>query len=134
MVKYQKDLDLLFSSLADPTRREILQRIAENPPSRKASEGQGGLTVSEIAKPYDMSLPAVSKHLKVLEKAKLIERTKTGREYIFAFNPRPLEGAAKYIAFYKKFWSKQFDRLEKYLENSSKAKPAYVNTTARRRR
>ncbi len=115
MVKYRQDLDLLFSSLSDPTRRKILKRIAENPPSRKASEGQGELTVSEIAKPYDMSLPAVSKHLKVLEKAKLIERTKTGREYVFAFNPRPLEGAAKYMAFYKKFWNKRFDNLEKFL-------------------
>lgn len=107
MVKYvpQADLDFIFQSLADPTRRDILERISEQ-----------NLTITQIAKPYHMSLPAVSKHLKVLERAKLIQRKKTGREYTFTINSKPLKDASRYLSYYRQFWNTQFDSLQKYLK------------------
>lgn len=78
---------------------------------------EADLTVSDIAKPYKMSLPAVSKHLKVLEKSDLIKRERFGREFKFKVNPGPLRRAEAYIKFYKKFWNEAFDRLEKHLES-----------------
>jgi len=106
MVKYvpQKELDFIFQSLADPTRREILERISEH-----------DLTVTDIAKPYNMSLPAVSKHLKVLERAHLVIRKKIGREYLFSLNLQPIKEAARYLSFYRQFWSAQFGSLQKIL-------------------
>lgn len=122
MVKYisQTNLNFVFSSLADPTRREILQRITKK-----------SLTVSEIAKPYDMSLPAVSKHLKVLERAQLIKRQKEGREFRFMLNPRPLDNAIRYMTFYRKFWNEKFDNLEQYLHSSLRAKRSEARQSQR---
>lgn len=93
MVKYQP-IDSIYSSLSDSTRRTILERIKNE-----------NLDLAEIAKEYNISLPAVSKHLKVLEKADLITRQKKGREYTFT-----LKEAAK-------FWINQFQLLEQFLEN-----------------
>lgn len=94
MVNYglQKKLDSVFSSLADPTRRDILGRI-----SRQT------LTVSEIAKPYRrrLSLPAISKHIRVLERGRLIKRKKEGRQYRFRLTPKPLLEALVYISSIK---------------------------------
>lgn len=105
MVKYQQ-LDNIFSSLSDSTRRNILERLMDNP-----------LTVSEIYQSYEkeMSLPAISKHLKVLENAKLVERRKEGRKYIFSLNPKNMKTAHNYIEYYSKFWTNKLDDLERYL-------------------
>ena len=100
----QQTLDNIFSALSDPTRREILSRIA-----------QSDLTVSDIAKPYTISLPAISKHLKILERTGLISRHKNGREIRFSLNPDPLKEASRYLSFYRQFWNEQFDSLEKFL-------------------
>ncbi|MEX1997803.1 MAG: metalloregulator ArsR/SmtB family transcription factor [Candidatus Andersenbacteria bacterium] len=110
MVKYiesnvEKKLDFIFASLSDPTRRRILRRVAQRP-----------LTVSEIARPYSISLPAVSKHLKILERAELIKRSKRGRKHIVQLNPDSLQTAEQYIVKYKKFWEYKLDSLQNYLE------------------
>lgn len=112
-------LDFVFSSLADPTRRKILEQISER-----------DLTVSEIATSHDISLPAVSKHLRVLERSGLITRKRTGREFHFLLNPKPLDEAITSMTFYKEFWNKQFDKVETYL---AKSKPASAKAIARRR-
>jgi DNA-binding transcriptional ArsR family regulator len=109
MVNYYKaqassQIDDIFLALSDSTRRDILERLSLQ-----------NLTVSEIAKPYDMSLPAVSKHLSVLERARFVSRHKIGREYRVSFDPRTMRTAADYIAFYQKYWNKQIDQLEKFL-------------------
>ena len=94
-----------FSALADPTRRAILARLA-----------LGETSVTELAAPFEMSMPAVSKHLRVLEKAGLIER---GREAQFRpckLKPEPLRQAWGWIGEYQKFWEESFDRLEIYLK------------------
>lgn len=106
MVKYSANqMDDIFQSLADSTRRDILHRII-----------QSELRVSEIASVYDMSLPAVSKHLKVLEQADLVSFEKKGREKVYTVNPRAILEIQKYIEFYTKFWNKSFDNLEKFLK------------------
>jgi DNA-binding transcriptional ArsR family regulator len=98
-------LSTTFAALADPTRRAILARLA-----------LGETTVNELAEPFDMSLPAISKHLKVLERAKLITR---GREAQFRpcrLNAAPLKDAAGWIEVYRRFWEGSFDRLDAYLK------------------
>ena len=116
MVKYNshQELDSIFSSLADPTRRDILIRIAQ----------EDTLTVNDIAKPYldDMSLPAISKHLKVLEKSKLLIRNKNGRSYSFKADPKQILIIEQYISFFRKFWNTQLDALEAFLEKGVKDK------------
>lgn len=106
----QQTLDAIFSSLSDPTRRDILSRIA-----------QSEVTVSDIAKPFSMSLPAVSKHLKILERSGLITRHKNGREIHFSLNPDPLKEASRYLSFYRQFWNDQFANLEKYLKREERS-------------
>lgn len=101
-------LNNIFHSLADPTRRKILERLVEKP-----------LTVSEIKKPFKISLVAISKHLKVLERAKLIRRQKLGRESLIRLHPQPLKEGYNYIESYKKEWMRQLDALEKFLEKNS---------------
>lgn len=123
MVKYvpRQELDFVFASLSDPTRREILSRIAEVEILKQVQDDKNqGLTVTEIAKPYKISLPAVSKHLKILERASLIHRQKHGREYLVSLNAEPLKEASRYLSFYRQFWNSQFDSLEKYLGKSKK--------------
>ncbi len=97
-------MDFLFGALADPTRRDILKRLTEN-----------NLTVSEIARGYDYSLPTISKHLSVLERAQLIRKNKVGREHRIQFEPEAMKTVAEYISFYKKFWTTQISNLEKFL-------------------
>ena len=106
MVKYeQTTLDATFGALADPTRRAILARLARSEAS-----------VGELAEPFSMSLPAVSKHLKVLEGAGLITRHKDGRVHRCGLDSRPMAEAAAWITFYRRFWETQFDALERYLD------------------
>ena len=108
MVKYKETvLDATFAALSDPTRRAILARLAK-----------GEAQVTELAEPFGMSLPAVSKHLKVLERANLISRHKDGRIHRFTVNPEPIVSAKSWIETYQHFWEQQLDSLAVYLEQS----------------
>ncbi len=97
-------LDSTFAALADPTRRAILARLA-----------QGETSVTELAEPFAMSMPAISKHLKVLEKAGLIDRGREAQYRPARLNPAALKSAADWIEEYRQFWEHSFDRLEAYL-------------------
>ena len=116
MVNYKEnELDRTFSALSDPTRRAILARLAE-----------GKAQVSELAEPFGMSLPAVSKHLKVLEKANLILRHKDGRIHRFTVNPKPVDTAKTWIETYQRFWEQQLDSLGSYLEATTQKEKTHV--------
>ncbi len=109
----QSALDNAFAALADPTRRAIVQRLSKNP-SR----------VTDVAKPFAMSLNAVSKHLKVLERAGLLKRTRSGREHVLVFQAAPLREVARWTARYERFWNDRLDRLELFLKTQDgKEKP-----------
>jgi DNA-binding transcriptional ArsR family regulator len=108
MVEYVLNLDSIFASLADPTRRDILRRVSDSE-----------LSVGEIAHPYDLTFSAVSKHLKVLEKAKLIIKRRQGKEQIVSLAPQALADAAEYLNWYRQFMEAQYDSLANYLNNSS---------------
>lgn len=109
----QDQLSLTFSALADPTRRAILARLSE-----------GETSVSELAQPFlkDMSLPAVTKHLKVLEKAGLITKTKEAQWRPCKLNGDKLRDAADYMEQYRMFWEENLDRLGEYLKSIQKPK------------
>lgn len=98
-------LSLTFAALADPTRRAILARLAA-----------GDATVNELAEPFDISLPAVSKHLKVLENAGLITRGRTAQWRPCHLEAEPLRKADDWIGNYRRFWEASFDRLDSYLK------------------
>lgn len=106
MVEYTLSLDSVFGSLADPTRRDILERVSDKE-----------LTVSEIALPYDMSLAAVSKHIKILERAKLVVKRKRGKEQMVSMNALVLADASEYLQQYKELWEQRLDSLGAYLES-----------------
>jgi DNA-binding transcriptional ArsR family regulator len=97
-------LDAVFAALSDATRRAILTRLAA---------GDAGVT--ELAEPFDMSLPAISKHLRVLEDAGLITREKEGRINRCRLEPAPMRAAAEWLAAYRRFWERQLDALDRYL-------------------
>lgn len=99
-----RQLDMTFAALADPTRRAILGRLAK-----------GEMTVNQLAEPFRMSLPGVSKHLKVLEKAGLIVRGREAQWRPCRLNAAPLRDASKWIEAYRRFWEESFDRLDEYL-------------------
>src|SRR5580704_6206554 len=110
MVKYQHtDLDHVFAALADPTRRALITQLSEG---KTAS-------ISDLARPFPMSLPAIMKHLDVLRDAALISRTKTGRTVICSLTAAPLEQAMGWLRRYERFWSEQLDRLAAYVEKES---------------
>jgi DNA-binding transcriptional ArsR family regulator len=98
-------LSTTYAALADPTRRAILARLAV-----------GEATVGELAEPFTMSLPAVSKHLKVLERAGLITRGRKAQWRPCRIEGRPLKDAAQWLEHYRRFWDDSFDRLDEYLE------------------
>lgn len=98
-------LSITFAALADPTRRAILAHLA-----------QGEASVTELAKPFEMSLPAISKHLKVLERAGLITRSREAQWRPCQLDAEPLKDAADWIDHYRQFWEQSFDRLEEYLQ------------------
>lgn len=103
-------LSRTFAALADPTRRAILKRLAE-----------GEATVSELAEPFDISLPAISKHLKVLERAGLISRSREAQWRPAKLEVEPLREAASWIDAYRQFWEGRFDRLDEYLKELQRA-------------
>jgi DNA-binding transcriptional ArsR family regulator len=105
MVEYAMQLDLIFNSLSDPTRRDILERLQHTT-----------LNIGEIAELYDMSLAAVSKHLKILEKARLIIKRKAGRERYVSLAPQAMQQTARYFTQYEALWNQRFDRLETVVE------------------
>lgn len=107
MVKFQEaQLDRTFSALSDPTRRALLARL----------EAEDGLSVSQLAQPFAVSLPAIMKHLDVLSDAGLITRTKTGRTVSCRLNAAPMEEAMGWLARYQRFWTQRLDALEALLE------------------
>lgn len=106
MVKYSPDtLDDIFFALSDSTRRAILERLAD----------EGELMVTALAEPFDVSLPAISKHLRVLERAGLLVQEKDGRVRRCHLVAEPLQAAASWIEQYRQFWEVQFDALAGYL-------------------
>jgi DNA-binding transcriptional ArsR family regulator len=110
MVKQStRRLDVIFAALADPIRRGMLERLS-----------RGEATAGELARPHNVSLPAISRHLRVLENAGLLARRKTGRIHRCRLNPRPIEDAAQWIAQYRRFWEQQFNALAKFLEENEK--------------
>jgi DNA-binding transcriptional ArsR family regulator len=100
-----RHLDETFAALADPTRRAILARLA-----------QGEAVVGELAKPFAMSLPAVSRHLRVLERARLIERRVDAQWRVCRLRPQPLRAAVDWLDDYRRFWEESLDRLAEVLE------------------
>jgi len=97
-------LSAIFAALADPTRRAILARLA-----------QGEANVGELAEPFDISLPAISRHLKVLESADLIVREKDAQRRVCRFNPEALLQAGRWISIHKELWEHSLDALDDYL-------------------
>jgi DNA-binding transcriptional ArsR family regulator len=116
-------LSITFAAIADPTRRAILARLSK-----------GEAAVKELATPFNMTLPAISKHLKVLEKAGLIERSRHAQLRPCKLRAKPLKQAASWIDRYRTFWEQSFDRLDDYLkelQSERDAKPA--SSQARKR-
>ncbi len=107
-------LSLTFAALADPTRRAILARLAS-----------GEASVNELAQPFEMSLPAISKHLKVLERAGLIARGRDAQWRPCRLEAAPLKEVANWVAHYRAFWEASFDRLDDYLLTLKKKEKLY---------
>jgi DNA-binding transcriptional ArsR family regulator len=137
MVKYQETpLDRTFAALSDPTRRALLARLGE----------ADSLSISELAEPFPMSLPAVMKHLDVLSDAGLVTRNKIGRTVSCQLKASPMEDAMNWLTRYQRFWSQQLDRLAAFVEEKScqpppsqvlppnQASPSNVVSMHRRRR
>ena len=111
MLKSALDVDRAFSALADPTRRAIVARLAA-----------GETTVSALAAPFAISLPAVSRHLRVLERAALITQSREGKFRKCRLNPAGIRAASEWLDFYRHFWSESFDRLDEHLTKAKKEK------------
>jgi DNA-binding transcriptional ArsR family regulator len=138
MVKFSENtLDRTFAALSDPTRRALLMRLRDN---------DDGLSISELAQPFSMSLPAVMKHLDVLGDAGLVSRTKSGRTVSCKLNAAPMEDAMHWLYRYQRFWTSQLDRLAAFVEEdpcppaqppappSNPASPSNVVSMHRRKR
>jgi DNA-binding transcriptional ArsR family regulator len=106
-------LSLTFAALADPTRRAILARLSS-----------GQTSVGELARPFSMSLPAVSKHLKVLERSGLIARGRDAQWRPCRLEAAPMKEAVNWLEHYRRFWEESFDRLDEYLARLQKEKPS----------
>lgn len=102
-------LSATFAALADPTRRAILARLAE-----------GEATVTELAKPFPVTLPAISRHLKVLERAGLISRNRSAQSRPSSLRPEPLHEATEWIETYREMWESRVDRLQRHLKEIQK--------------
>jgi DNA-binding transcriptional ArsR family regulator len=103
-MKAEDQLSVIFAALADPTRRAILARLAD-----------GDATVTELAEPFSISLPAISRHLKVLEHAGLISRSRSGQWLSSTLEAAPLKEATDWMERYRQFWDASFDRLDAHL-------------------
>jgi DNA-binding transcriptional ArsR family regulator len=106
MVEQVYSLDSVFGSLSDPTRRDILKRISKR-----------GMSVGAIARQYEFSFSGVAKHLEVLERAGLINKTRRGKEQIITIDPAALAIANDYLENYKQLWEKRLDSLDQYLKS-----------------
>ena len=126
MVNYRPSpLDRTFAALADPTRRALLARL----------DDETSLSVSELARPFPVSLPAIMKHLDVLSDAGLITRSKTGRTVTCLLTPAPMEQAMEWLARYERYWTEQLDRLAAFLEEDQwQPSPASSSSDASRPR
>lgn len=116
-------LSATFAALADPTRRAILSRLT-----------RGDASVQELAAPFDMSLPAISKHLKVLERAGLVSRGRDAQRRPCRIEAAPLEEATEWMASYRSFWEASFDRLDDYLREMKTKTPGKKEKTNARKR
>jgi DNA-binding transcriptional ArsR family regulator len=105
------NLDQTLMALADPTRRAILQRLS-----------QGEARVTDLARPFAISLNSVSKHIRMLERADLVRRRRAGREHLLSFNPQSLDEAAAWIETQRAFWTARLDALERELRNLDTSK------------
>lgn len=105
----QMHLDQTLVALADPIRRAILRRLA-----------QGEARVTDLARPFKVSLNSVSKHIRMLERARLVTRRRSGREHILSFNPKPLDDAAAWIEEHRMLWTKRLDALEALLREEDR--------------
>lgn len=110
MVTSNEDLDLTFGALADSTRRSILAHLT-----------RGEATVGELARPFDISRPAISKHLRVLERAGLVSRTRDGRVSRCELDASPMRDAAEWVETYRRYWEGRLDRLSRYLTDDAGA-------------
>lgn len=110
--RQESELDAVFAALADRTRRAIVARLAH-----------GSATVGELAQPFAMSLPAVSKHLRVLEQAGLLKRERSGRVHHCRLDPRPLEQAGALISDYRAFWENKLAELASFIEGMADDEP-----------
>lgn len=108
MVEYTLSLDSIFNSLADPTRRDILRRVSTQE-----------LSIGQLAQPYPLSFAAVSKHLKVLEAAKLIIKRRRGKEQMVQLAPLALADAAEYLQWYRQFMEDKYESLENYISKEA---------------
>lgn len=108
MVERTIELDAIFSSLADPTRRDILARVA-----------RGELSVGDIAERYDMSFAAISKHLNVMEKARLIIKRREGKKQMVTLAPDALRSADEYLEQYRQMWEQKFTKLDELLKEDT---------------
>jgi DNA-binding transcriptional ArsR family regulator len=122
MAVIDDELTLVFSALADPTRRSILERLAH-----------GDLTVNQLAEPFALTQQAISKHVQVLERARLISRTRSAQSRPCALDTERLDEAAGWIARHRQIWADRHDRLEKHLAALT-ASTASTASTAKRRR
>jgi DNA-binding transcriptional ArsR family regulator len=122
-------LSSTFAALADPTRRAILSRLVT-----------GEASVTQLAEPFDMSMPAISKHLKVLERAGLIKRGREAQWRPCRIEAKPLKQAADWISEYERFWTASFDRLDDYLQklknlpSSSQRRKSYVSQSRKKKK
>lgn len=107
MVKCNSKLDSTFAALADPTRRAIVARLA-----------RGDVSVGELARPFNVSLPAVSKHLRVLERAGLLTQDRQGRVRRCRLRAAPMREAGRWIERYRRFWTEQLDALAEFVEQA----------------
>lgn len=122
MARAASGLDHTLAALADPTRRAILQQLAVGP-----------ARVTDLAAPFDISLNSVSKHIRILERARLVTRRRRGREHILVFEPRPLDEAATWIARQQAFWHSRLDALEAALRAEDLEVAATPKRSPRRR-
>jgi DNA-binding transcriptional ArsR family regulator len=119
MTTAQSGLDQTLMALADPTRRAILQRLS-----------QGEARVTELARPFDISLNSVSKHIRMLERARLVRRRRAGKEHLLSLNPQPLDEVAAWIETQRTLWTARFDALDALLE----AEDCAASTTPQEKR
>ncbi len=105
------ELDVIFQALADPTRRAMLRQLTD-----------GERKISDLAQPFDMSFPAASKHVRVLERAGLLSRRVEGRAHYCSLDPEPLKSAEEWLNFYSKFWNERLDALGAMLDAETEAK------------